>query len=65
MPTTCQAQNAGQAQKVTGWDEAIADAKRKIADLQFTVKTYTRMRESGKPWPGASVQESDGRRANG
>lgn len=47
------------------WDEAIADAKRKITDLRFTVKTYTRMKESGEPWPGG-VQELDRKRhANG
>jgi len=38
--------------KVTGWDEAIADTKRRIARLQRAVETYEEGKASGEPWPG-------------
>ena len=52
--------------KVSQWDEAISDARRKMAGLRFTIKTYQRMKDAGEPWPGAGVQELDRKeRANG
>lgn len=42
-----------------GWDYAIAEAKRQIADAQVkiqrlghSIKTFEEMRDSGEPWPG-------------
>jgi hypothetical protein len=35
----------------TGWDRAIADAKRKIKELQFSVRVFTERKKRGEPWP--------------
>ena len=34
--------------KASKWDEAISDARRKIAGLRFTIKTYERMKKAGR-----------------
>jgi hypothetical protein len=72
VPIRSQEKNAVAAKKVSGWDQAIADAKRKIKELQFSVRVFTQRRDKGEQWPGdrlsrpAGVQELDGKRhANG
>ena len=34
------------------WDQAINDAKSKIKQLQYTIKVFRELRDSGEPWPG-------------
>ena len=34
------------------WDEAIADAERKIAKLQMSIQTFKEMKEKGESFPG-------------
>ena len=40
------------AKKQSGWDMGIADAKRKIKQLHFTIRVYTENKKRGEPWPG-------------
>lgn len=48
----CQVKNALPKKKISGWSLAIADAKRKIKELQFTIKVYSERRKRGEVWPG-------------
>jgi hypothetical protein len=32
------------------WDQAIADAKRRIADLRFTIKVFEARKRKGERW---------------
>jgi len=34
------------------WDEAIADAKKKIASLRMTISVFELRKAAGDPWPG-------------
>ena len=52
MPNTRrQAQNAPSAKKISSWDDAIADAKQKIRDLEFSVRVFSERKRKGEPWP--------------
>ena len=42
-----------------GWDEAIAEAKRKIATLQNAVRAFEEWRDSGEPFPGKSAVQHE------
>lgn len=57
MPISGQGKNAQQPKK-SMWDEAIADAKRRIKELQFTVRVYKQRRDKGEPWPGDQSQSA-------
>jgi hypothetical protein len=50
MPTTCQEKN--EEKYLTGWGAAIADARRRIADLQLSLRVFERQKREGRPWPG-------------
>jgi hypothetical protein len=39
----------------TKWDEAIADAKRKIRSLELSVAYFRQRRKAGEPWPSDSA----------
>jgi hypothetical protein len=39
-------------ENISGWDQAIAEAKNKISALRFTIKVYKDRRKRGEPWPG-------------
>ncbi len=39
----------------TKWDEAIADAKKKIKGLEFSIQIFRKRKRAGEPWPGESV----------
>lgn len=48
-------------EKSSGWDEAIFDAKKtiaeaeqKITDLRLGIKEFQRRKNAGEPWPGTS-----------
>lgn len=32
------------------WDAAITEAKRKIADLKFSIRVFTERRDKGETW---------------
>jgi len=54
MSKICQGQNARQARKLDGWDSAIADAKRRIRELQFSLKVFKQHKKAGEQWPSAT-----------
>jgi hypothetical protein len=56
MPIKSQAKNEGRKKKASGWDAAIADARRRIRDLKFTIKVYSERRRNLEPWPGDLLQ---------
>jgi hypothetical protein len=33
------------------WDQAITEARTKIKQLQYTIKVFRELRDSGAPWP--------------
>jgi hypothetical protein len=37
---------------VNKWDEAIAEAKRRIADLKFSIRVFEDRKERGESWRG-------------
>ena|GEM_PF-5795520 len=39
----------------TKWDEAIADAKRKIRSLESSIDYFRQKRKAHEPWPGESA----------
>jgi hypothetical protein len=50
MSISCQSKK----KPLTKWDEAIADAKKKIRNLRYTIEVYRRMKRDGEPWPDKS-----------
>ncbi len=42
----------------TKWDEAIADARRKIRALQFSINVFKKKKKAGDVWPGEKLEES-------
>ena len=40
------------------WDLAIAEAKRRIKNLQFSIKVFEQHRQRGEPWIGMSEEET-------
>ncbi|MGA9390522.1 MAG: hypothetical protein WBV69_08765 [Candidatus Sulfotelmatobacter sp.] len=44
------------------WDEAILDAKLRIADLKKTIEVYQARRDAGDPWPDVQLRGRAGRR---
>lgn len=46
------------ADSQSGWDIAIADAKRRIAELRASIKVFSERKKAGDQWP------SGARRAN-
>ncbi|MBZ5632056.1 MAG: hypothetical protein LAO55_02915 [Acidobacteriia bacterium] len=47
-----------QAEKLTEWDKAIADAKKGIQRLQLAIETCERMKAAGEIWPGSAPVSS-------
>jgi hypothetical protein len=52
---TIQSQDKRKA-KASGWDMGIADAKRRIKELRFTIRIFTERKKRGEPWPGEATQ---------
>jgi hypothetical protein len=46
----------GSKKSETGWDIAIADAKRKIKELQFSIRVFKERRAQGEYWPAPAPQ---------
>lgn len=40
------------------WDEAIAEAKRRIAEFKRSIKTFESLRDSGMPFPEPTKRRS-------
>jgi len=52
----------GQTERTIGkWDEAIADAKRKIRELRMTIKVYQESKKAGDRWPGPDASVPNAR----
>jgi hypothetical protein len=52
MSNTCQVTRQLTDKKRTNkWDEAIADAKKKIARLRYSISVYEIRKAAGDPWP--------------
>ena len=51
MPIKCQDEKKA---KPSGWDIGIADAKRRIKELRFTIRVYSERKKRGDPWPGTT-----------
>ena len=56
MSINSQARNDGRKKNVSGWDIAIAEARRRIRDLKVTIKVYSERRKKKEPWPGDALQ---------
>jgi len=52
MSYHCQVQNGTARKNLSGWDRAIADAKRRIRELEFAIGVLRRRKKAGEPWPG-------------
>lgn len=42
-----------------GWDAMIRDARKKIEDLNFSIKVFEQRKAMGEPWPGTQSQGHD------
>lgn len=52
MSVTSQGKSEANTKRIkTPWDEAIADAKRKIRALEQTIRVYRERKRIGDPWP--------------
>jgi hypothetical protein len=38
-----------------GWDAALAEARQRIEDLQFSVKVFEQKKAAGEPYPGQAA----------
>ena len=54
MSKSGQEKNAGRTKIISGWDVAIRDAKRKIADLEFAILVFRKRKRAGESWPPAT-----------
>jgi hypothetical protein len=41
---------------LSGWDKAIADAKRGVFRLERAIENFKEMKKAGEPWPGSPTQ---------
>lgn len=46
-----QGQNVSE-QRIASWDDAIADAKRRLKDIEFALQVFEERKKNGEPWPG-------------
>ena len=60
-----QAKNGRQEKHLSGWDQVILEARRRIRNLRFTIKVYQERKARGEPWPGTQTQGSAGRQRRG
>jgi hypothetical protein len=40
------------SKSTSGWDKAIADAKKAIDRLQTAINVFEKKKTAGEPWPG-------------
>jgi hypothetical protein len=50
--------NSGET--VSGWDEAIRDARDRIKRMKQSIQTFERMRDEGEPWRGEQADQLAG-----
>ena len=53
MPNT--KNQEGKGRRIASGDDAIADAKRRITDLKFSLKIFTAKKKAGEPWPNTQT----------
>jgi hypothetical protein len=53
MSTTSQVKSERQGKNSSGWDQAIADARKKIEKLEFSIRVFKQRKEAGEQWPGS------------
>lgn len=57
MSSACQGKNKPtQKPQFAEWDQAIADVRKRIKELQFTLSVFEQRKNAGEPWPGAESQ---------
>jgi hypothetical protein len=47
------------ANKLSGWDAVIAEAKQRIEDLQYSVVIFERKKAANEPFPPVPQSDSD------
>lgn len=45
------------ADSALGWDSMIRDARKRIEDLNYSIKVFERRKAAGEPWPGAQLAD--------
>jgi hypothetical protein len=56
MPNTkSQAQNEGKP-AISSWDDAIRDVKRKIKEMEYSIRVFKERKKAGEPWPLAGTK---------
>ena len=58
MPKTISKRDKIVKNNLSGWDNAIADAKKGIARLQAALDDCLAKKAAGEPWPGASERQN-------
>lgn len=53
-----QARNDAPPKIIAGWDDAIADAKQRLKDIQFALKEFKECKRRGEPWPIDAKQKA-------
>jgi len=54
MPANLSKRDKYVKRNLSGWDKAIADAKKGIAKLQAALAHSLDMKKAGEPWPGSN-----------
>jgi hypothetical protein len=60
-----QAKNEGAHKNLSGWDQVILEAQRRIKDLRFTIKVYRERKARGDRWPGTQSSGQDSEQQHG
>ena len=55
MPIKSKDKEKANRKAQSGWDVGIADAKKRIKELQFTIRVYTEHKKKGEPWPESAT----------
>ena len=55
MSNVCQEKSERKQSKLSGWDRAIEDAKKKIRRLEFSISVFRKRKRSGESWPGTTT----------
>jgi hypothetical protein len=58
MPNTISKRDKTSKDKISGWDNVIADARRHIARLKAAIGHAEDMKKIGEPWPGSQPETS-------
>jgi hypothetical protein len=58
MQSRSQGKKEKASKNISGWDEAIADAKQRLREIQFSLMVFRKRKAAGEPWIG--TQEKAG-----